>query len=133
MKTLTSVFTAILVFFSLGQIHAPAQATNTYFAPFHVQGKQIKTGCGVGYVFYGIAITTNAPFHPLTNHMSVSFTNSNPLIQMQSGFGQTYCGHGTVNFTDVLYPMDTWQVTVWWSNNIPLPTNGILPITAVGF
>lgn len=115
--------------------------TNVYYAKVIPNAKTKKTGCGAGYFFSGIAvfkpsslISSNTYYYPTTNILRISFTNNDALLQAESAFGQAYCGHGSVTFTDIFYPNDIWRFVNYWSNNVALPgTNNPIPLTTVGF
>lgn len=112
--------------------------TNTYTALLQQKPKTQITGHCAGYFYVGQAVylasqvTSNRYYIPDTNVLSVASTNSSSLLIASSTFGQIECGKGYIVFTDTNYPNDRWFFSQLWSNNVPPPTNQLVPIQVFG-
>lgn len=114
--------------------------TNTYTATLFQKKKTQTTGICAGYFYVGQATylasqnVTNRYYIPDTNHLSVFCTNDSALIFASSTFGEFICGKGYINFVDTNYPdpNNKWVFTLCWSNNVPPPTNQLVPIQVFG-
>jgi len=138
-KTLFAIVLSILAGILAGRSQSQ---TNVYLSQPFVQTSLSQIKCsGITYNSRGTANWTapgtnsgNSWYFPTTNILSISFSNSNPLIEYVGSFGDSKCGRGSLVWTDSFYPSDTYRFTIYWSNNIPVPTNGsLLPLTTFGF
>lgn len=129
-----------IAFFLLTVLCATAQ-TNVYHTTITPEAKCKTCSCLSGFWTDGhgtyLPETTNinlAWFGPDTNIMSLTFSNSLEVIQVLSDSGPVLCAKaGTVTWTNNNFTNAHYRFTIWWSTNTPVPTNLLVPITAVGF
>ena len=75
---------------------------------------------------------SNTWFYPTTNVLTITAVESNTVVTYTSDYGLSGCGRGSLTFTDIFYPNDTFRFGQYWSNSILIPTNPVALIS-VGF
>lgn len=116
--------------------------TNIIFANLAAVPK-IKTTCDASLNYFFVATASfkasgiqpkNKWFYPTTNLLSISCTNSDAVVFYTSRFGSpNHCAKGSETWTDPNWTINTYQFVVYWSNNVPPPTNMMIPLTIVNF
>lgn len=133
MKTLAAIITSLFTFSAIAQ-------TNVITSNMRAVAKT-KEMCGTFNNYWYVGVTSyigpgmqnsNKWYYQTTNIHVLSYTNSDALIQYVGNNGAMGCNLGTIIWTDSI-PAQTYRFTIYWSNNITVPTNLPVPLTTVGF
>lgn len=139
MKTITSLFAAIITFTSL----VVGAQTNVYFPTSFIGDpphsfQQCSTTGTRKFFENGHGVwkpDTNATWYwPTTNTVSISFSNNLDLMQLVRQDGLVVCGTNALSVTDTNWqaPFHLYRFALYWPTNFAFPgTNAPVPITAV--
>lgn len=137
MKNILTLIAALL------GLSATAQ-TNIYPSDAFVRNGSSQLICSGNpkYFYSGTAnwhapgmVSSNKFFYPTTNVLTIDLTtNHDARVQYLNQIGQSACANGSLTWTDAFWQSDIYVFTVYWSNNVAVPTNGTrLSLTTVNF
>lgn len=117
-------------------------STNIYTATLNATSPIKRTFVVPNVWTTGLANYRNDTAAP-TNHFYIMETNfaiftyttsTNVVLQASTSAGETKSGYGQVMLTNSLYPNFKQVIfSVYWpSNNTPVPTNTLVPVTVIG-